>query len=545
MKKSCFHVSCEGGQLGFLALDQFLAEVKKAGGTGAQPSNYMLTRDGRFMPADQIKGTFARYGMVAESISCHCLNWVHGAAAYASDTGNVITKQVIPFVPAPVCKQGAVAVENWAQDQLFALMDLCAELNVKILHTFFGPYQGWEVVSGYPWGFFRGGNKKDGTEYDLVQEGLERFVRKTAPMRRKANELGIYFGHEIHRNSAAACAPDFAALVKACDCDRSVAVGADPSHCDEGEGWEERFTHPAVAPRIVIAHVKNFRRRLGVFAGRMTGVWGERSKEFATHGDGEVNLIQYAEVLAATGYHNRFCRITGRPTAPLVSEAEVARQDQLAATIDGIGWVRDYMLIIPSKVSFEDGMGAAAETEPPVDSRLAMEAEELAASMPPAAAAKDDWLIPKLVELGYVTAAAVDDWRGHTKQGLVGTLLEQKIILPVHVATARAAHFGVELIRLGQMMNLADDIIATVPSEIARRYRVIPVNRQGNQITIALADPSDLNAIDSLYHLLNAELTVCVATKEDIEAALNKYYAPVSSAAVVPGERFVGPPDSD
>lgn len=369
MKKSCFHASCEGGQLGFLSLDQFCAMVKDAGGTGVQPSNYMLLRDGQLMSAAEIKDTLAKHGLTPESFSCHCLNWVHGAAAYATDTGNAVTKQVIPFVPAAIYKAGTAAVENWAQEQLFALMDLCAELGVKILHTFFGPYQGWELISGYPWGFFKGGSEKEETAFNLVEEGLERFVRKTKAMRQKAHDCDIYFGHEIHRNTAAACADDFAALVKACNNDPCLAVGADPSHCDEGESWEARFTHPAVAPRIVIAHVKNFRRRAGVFAGRMTGIWSERSKEFATHGDGEVNLVQYAEVLAATGYPARFCQITGRPTAPLVSEAEVARQDQLSTTDNGIRWVRDHLLIVPSAGSFEDGMGAAAEPAAPIKVR--------------------------------------------------------------------------------------------------------------------------------------------------------------------------------
>ncbi len=47
---------------------------------------------------------------------------------------------------------------------------------------------------------------------------------------------------------------------------------------------------------------------------------------------------------------------------------------------------------------------------------------------------------------------------------------------------------------------------------------------------MAIADPSDLNTIDSLTHLLNAEIELRVASEQDIEAALNKYYGGANKA---------------
>jgi len=53
---------------------------------------------------------------------------------------------------------------------------------------------------------------------------------------------------------------------------------------------------------------------------------------------------------------------------------------------------------------------------------------------------------------------------------------------------------------------------------------VVPVFKHGNALTIALADPSDLDTIDSLNHLLRMEIVHQVASEAEIEAALNKYY---------------------
>ena len=52
----------------------------------------------------------------------------------------------------------------------------------------------------------------------------------------------------------------------------------------------------------------------------------------------------------------------------------------------------------------------------------------------------------------------------------------------------------------------------------------MPVYKHDNSLTVALADPSDLDTIDSLTHLLHAEIDLRVASEADIEAALSKYY---------------------
>jgi general secretion pathway protein E/type IV pilus assembly protein PilB len=139
--------------------------------------------------------------------------------------------------------------------------------------------------------------------------------------------------------------------------------------------------------------------------------------------------------------------------------------------------------------------------------------------------ARDDYLLDQLIDLGYVTheqVAAVRPQAEEAGVGIVDFLIEQKIIRSIDVATAKAAHFGVEAVNLHEL-RLDDDVISSVPRHVAKRYRVIPVFRHGNSITIAMSDPSDLDTIDSLTHLLNAEITVSVATDDDIAAALKRY----------------------
>ena len=141
-------------------------------------------------------------------------------------------------------------------------------------------------------------------------------------------------------------------------------------------------------------------------------------------------------------------------------------------------------------------------------------------------AEKDDYLIDLLVDLGFVTSDQVASARQEAAAsgvGVVDLMVANKLVRPADVTQAKAAHFGAEVVNLA-VMKIEDDVIAAIPRHIARKYRVVPVFKHENTLTIAIADPSDLATIDTLTHLLNAEIVLQVASEPDIEAALGKYY---------------------
>src|SRR6185295_7622603 len=124
-----------------------------------------------------------------------------------------------------------------------------------------------------------------------------------------------------------------------------------------------------------------------------------------------------------------------------------------------------------------------------------------------------------LVDLGFVTAPQVAALRIEAQSaavGLVDLMLANKIIRPADVTQAKAAHFGAEVVDLNEL-KIDDEVIAAIPRHIAKKYRVIPVFKHENTLTVAIADPSDLATIDSLHHLLNADITLQVASEPDIE----------------------------
>jgi type IV pilus assembly protein PilB len=147
-------------------------------------------------------------------------------------------------------------------------------------------------------------------------------------------------------------------------------------------------------------------------------------------------------------------------------------------------------------------------------------------------AAKDDYLIDTLIEMGLLMSSDIESARAEadsTGEGVIDTLVKQGVIASSQVATAKAAQLGVEFIPLGEM-KIADDAIAAVPRHVAKRFNVVPVFKTETGVVVALADPSDLDALDGLAHAINMDVEARVATPEDIEAALGKYYGGGGSA---------------
>jgi general secretion pathway protein E/type IV pilus assembly protein PilB len=164
-------------------------------------------------------------------------------------------------------------------------------------------------------------------------------------------------------------------------------------------------------------------------------------------------------------------------------------------------------------------------------------------------AASDDYLIELLVEMGAITQDQVDAVRpkaDESGEGVLDTLVAERSLTPAQVAQAKAAHFNAEFVKLADM-RIGDDVIAAVPRNIAKKYNAVPVYATDDSVSVALSDPSDLETIDALQHLLNRNVVVLVASPDDIESALNRYYGRADDSVskmiqdITEGEVEIGP----
>ena len=87
----------------------------------------------------------------------------------------------------------------------------------------------------------------------------------------------------------------------------------------------------------------------------------------------------------------------------------------------------------------------------------------------------------------------------------------------------RAEHFGAEEVDLRKVV-FTPELLACVPAELARRYRVLPVGASGRDLRIAIADPSDLDAIDAVHDVVQRDVELVVAEESQIEEFITRFY---------------------
>jgi type IV pilus assembly protein PilB len=111
-----------------------------------------------------------------------------------------------------------------------------------------------------------------------------------------------------------------------------------------------------------------------------------------------------------------------------------------------------------------------------------------------------------------------------TAGGRIGTnLVKLGFISEDDITSFLSRQYGVPSINLSHF-EVDGSVIKLIPSEIAQKHQVIPINRTGNILTVAMADPSNIFAIDDVKFMTGFKIEPVVAAETSIKNAINKYY---------------------
>jgi type IV pilus assembly protein PilB len=94
--------------------------------------------------------------------------------------------------------------------------------------------------------------------------------------------------------------------------------------------------------------------------------------------------------------------------------------------------------------------------------------------------------------------------------------------------------FGVPSINLADI-DVDAAIIKYIPVDVAQKYQIVPVNRAGSTLIIAMSDPSNVFAVDDIRFMTGYNVEVVVASDAAIKAAIDKYYDQSASLEDVMG----------
>jgi type IV pilus assembly protein PilB len=117
-------------------------------------------------------------------------------------------------------------------------------------------------------------------------------------------------------------------------------------------------------------------------------------------------------------------------------------------------------------------------------------------------------------------ALAVQKERG----GLIGELLvELGFAKEEDIAQSLTAQYGFPYLPLSNY-DINPEIIGIVPGRVARQYLLIPIDKISNNLTLAMSNPLNVQAIEDVELLSGCSVQTFVSTSSDIKRAIEKYY---------------------
>ncbi|OGL44213.1 MAG: type IV-A pilus assembly ATPase PilB [Candidatus Schekmanbacteria bacterium RBG_16_38_10] len=131
-----------------------------------------------------------------------------------------------------------------------------------------------------------------------------------------------------------------------------------------------------------------------------------------------------------------------------------------------------------------------------------------------------------LVEAGLITNEQLEEALKSQKQfgGRLGSILvKMGIISEDSVTSFLSQQYGVPSINLDDF-EIDPGICKLVPLKTAMKYEIIPISRIGSTLTVAMADPSNVFAIDDIKFMTGYNVEPVVAPETAIKEAIKRYY---------------------
>ena len=136
-----------------------------------------------------------------------------------------------------------------------------------------------------------------------------------------------------------------------------------------------------------------------------------------------------------------------------------------------------------------------------------------------------------LTKASLITQDQLKDALKHQKEsgGKLGeTLIKLGFVSEEEITECLSQQFGVPSINLAHF-EIDSSVIKLIPADVARKYNILPVNKTGATITIAMADPTNVFAMDDIKFMTGYNVEPVVASELGIKASIDNYYGTTSS----------------
>ncbi len=144
----------------------------------------------------------------------------------------------------------------------------------------------------------------------------------------------------------------------------------------------------------------------------------------------------------------------------------------------------------------------------------------------------DDFVIQFIQDKGLVTSAQVAEARAelgqvpegqHPDTAALAKLVEGGKVAWAAITQALGLEFDMEVVDVAQVTP-AEDLLKLVSREQAERQNLLPLQMDGVELLVAIADPLDTETLDSLSRVLKLPINPKLATPDALKAAIARCY---------------------
>lgn len=108
--------------------------------------------------------------------------------------------------------------------------------------------------------------------------------------------------------------------------------------------------------------------------------------------------------------------------------------------------------------------------------------------------------------------------------GLIGEILvDLGFAKEEDIAQALTIQYGFPYLPLANY-EINPEVVNIIPARIARQYLLVPIDKIGNNLTLAMSNPLNIQAIEDVELISGYNVQTFVSTSSDVKKAIGKYY---------------------
>ncbi len=145
-----------------------------------------------------------------------------------------------------------------------------------------------------------------------------------------------------------------------------------------------------------------------------------------------------------------------------------------------------------------------------------------------------EFILEVLTDYGMLTQEQINEgWEkvasSEGKLDIIEALKSLKYLDEKEMMSILAQQYGLETMDLTDY-QIPVEAVECMTADMVKQYKVLPVNKQENTVTVALSDPTDVETLDALRYILKCDVEAVVAPKDQIDRLIDHHYGSTEEA---------------